>query len=233
MPVVLLIFYLWDRWAYGKEEAEDLRRDAVEKVPLFQREGLSPWHPTHDGKRSAIHSGGHVPEVRPGTSLIRALPEDVGSGVDGVRIVGRNQEGAVPVGRGHCIPQALLRRREISPGVPVSSWGDGSGGIPGPNSLALAGLDVHPVETQVLGFDVQGPVIGRVYQVQEAVSASPLHPVVVQNPLGSVGGGGSRPAPIVLEAPVDPVGMPVIEAHAVELTHGKVGDVEPGSAPIV
>ncbi len=61
--IVLVVFYLWDRWAYGKEEASDLHRDATERVPL----ALVGWY-------NLLLLGGVIGAILGTAQLVHASP---------------------------------------------------------------------------------------------------------------------------------------------------------------
>src|SRR5690606_20487628 len=159
---------------------------------------------------------GAIAERGPGVAAVRALPEHVGASVDRARVVRRDDDRRLPVGRRHRVAESLFRRVDVAPGRPVATAGNRAGRIAGTDAAFLAGHGVDAREPEELRRRVERDVVGGINDVVEAVAAAPLDPVGVGDAFAAVGRGGTRPRAVVLQATVDVVRLLQIEADAIE-----------------
>ena len=109
---------------------------------VVQRQGGFVRHHAHDGEVATVDTGGQITQRRPGGPTISTLPQDVGSGVNGFRIVGGDEKWSVPVGWRHGVAQfRLLRTR--TPGLPVAARSDAALRIARTNGSPLPRIQVE------------------------------------------------------------------------------------------
>ena len=191
-------------------------------------------HLAHNRERPPVHPGGQIAQRLPRVAPVVGLPQGGGPGVQGGRVVRRDDERAVPVRGLHRVAEALfLECADLSPGLPVAPPGDVSGRVPGTDRGPLARARVQARDPQVLRLGVDDGVVRRVGDVDEAVTAAQPGPVAVENARLAIGLARSHPRAVVLKSAIDVVRLGHIDADPVVLADRQVRDVQPAQPAVV
>ncbi len=200
------------------EEALDERR-LVERddVPVEGRRsvlghGVRAPHLAHHLQLVAVEPAGEVvADRRPAVAAVLAAEDALRREVEPGRLVGREDERAVPVPAERVVSRLLLRLDE-----------DG-----------LAALAVVPAEDAVLQGRVDDVGVVGVDAGVEAVAGPGDEPVVVGDAVRVEGARGAAEGVVVLGSAVDVVdGRRVVHVHPVELRHRQVGEEVPGGPAV-
>ena len=194
----------------------DGRRARVEGHAVVDREHRLVRGLAHDGQRRAIDAGRHVAQVLPREPAVARAEEVLGAGVEGGRVVGRDDDRRIPVGRVHGVAEHLLGD-VLAPRLPVAAAADGAGGIAGADVLRLPGAGVVALEAEELRRREGDARVLRIRDAEEAVAAAQPRPVLVEDAARRPAGARPHPAAVVLQPAVDVVGMGVVDGHAVVL----------------
>ena len=184
---------------------------SIEGNPIVSGEGFFIHQHAHNGQLIPVGPGGEVGACRPCLPPIGRFEQPIAAVIDSAWIMRRDKHRAVPVEL--IAPFPLLRHRSYRP--------------------LLSCLRIEAEEVAVLGFGVDDSRVGGVYLDIEPVSAPYPEPFVIGNSLAIHGSAGTSPAPVVLQAAVNVIGLPHIHADLVELSQGQGVDKVPGFAPVV
>ena len=166
----------------------------------------------------------------PGVAPIGALEEVVSPEPDRPAVMGREDERTAPV-------EPEVRPRQLGGRSIVASHDltevEDRRGRRGDGLPALPEHRIEPLQPAALRLGVDGAPVVRVDRGVEAVPRVELEPVVGQDPGDVPAVAGATPVAIVLEATVDPVGIPVVGRDSIELPDVHVVEQLESESPVV